>query len=134
MFNGLNIKDFNDKFADTDKCLQYLSDVKWKNGFICRKCGHSNYCKGKTNYSRRCTRCKAEESATAHTIFHHCKIDLTDAFNIVFNVCTNPEISTYELAKKLERRQMTCWKFKRKIMDCIENQGEFKIFTPKLNA
>ncbi len=134
MFKELTIKDFNDKFADTDKCLQYLSDVKWENGFICRKCGHTNYCNGKTNLSRRCTRCKAEESATAHTIFHRCKIDLTDAFSIAFNVCSNPEISTYELAKRLEMRQMTCWRFKGKIMDCIKNQGEFKIYTPEINA
>ena len=50
-------------FHDSGKVLMFLSEQKWKNGFRCRKCNHTNYCEGKTPYSRRCTRCKAEESA-----------------------------------------------------------------------
>ncbi len=129
VIKDLDISQFNDKFADNDKCLKYLSDLKWSEGFKCRKCGHTNFCKGKSNYSSRCTKCKSEESATAHTIFHRCKIDLVEAFKIIFNVCKEPDISTYELAKKFETRQMTCWKFKKKIIDCIEQEGELKLFS-----
>jgi two-component system, sensor histidine kinase LadS len=128
VISELDISQFNDKFTDNDKCLKYLADLKWQDGYKCRKCGHTNYCSGKTKFSRRCTKCKSQESATAHTIFHRCKIDLVDAFNIAFSVCKEPEVSTYELAKKLDRRQMTCWKFKKKIIECIEQKGELKLF------
>ncbi len=128
LINNLDLSKFNDRFTDNDSCLQYLAELKWSDGFKCRKCGHTNYCRGKTNFSRRCTRCKSEESATAHTIFHRCKIDLVDAFEIAFDVCKEPGISTYELAKKLDRRQMTCWKFKKKITECIEQKGELVLF------
>lgn len=128
VINNISLRKFNDKFADKDNCLQYLAELKWKRGYKCRKCGHANYCSGKTNYARRCTRCKSEESATAHTIFHRCKIDLVDAFEIAFSVCKEPEISSYELAKKLNGRQMTCWKFKKKIIDCIEQKGELRLY------
>ncbi len=128
LINQLDLSQFNDKFTDQDSCLQYLAELKWSDGYICRKCGHTNYCSGKTNFSRRCTRCKSEESATAHTIFHRCKIDLVDAFEIAFSVCKEPGISTYDLAKKLDRRQMTCWKFKKKIIECIEKEGALILF------
>ncbi len=128
LIGKLNMSQFNSKFSDNDSCLQYLADLKWQEGYTCRKCGHTNYCKGKTPFARRCTRCKHEESAPAHTIFHRCRIPLTDAFEMAFQVCNTPDISTYELAKKMERRQMTCWKFKKKIMDCIESKGELKLY------
>ena len=126
----LDVKQFYSKFSDNDSCLHYLADLKWQEGYTCRKCGHTNYCKGKTAHARRCTRCKHEESATSHTLFHRCRIPLADAFEIAFQVCSTPDISTYELAKKMERRQMTCWKFKKKIMDCIENKGELMLYDP----
>ncbi|MCK4287884.1 MAG: transposase [Bacteroidales bacterium] len=70
LFGNLSIKQFDLKFSDENKCLQYLADLKWKDGFVCRKCGHTNFCKGKTPFSRRCTKCKHDESATSHTVFH----------------------------------------------------------------
>lgn len=124
MFSKLEVTDFEVQFADDLKCLEFLALEKWNSGYRCRKCGNTNYCTGKTAFSRRCTRCKHDESALAHTLFHHCKIPLKDAFFIAFEVCCRPEVSTYELSRKLETRQMTCWKFKKKIMECIEmNKG-----------
>lgn len=107
--------------------LKLLSDVKWKEGFVCRKCGHTNFCKGKKTYSRRCTRCKTEESATAHTIFHRCKMPLTEAVELAKRVCCEPEVSSYVLSRAMDRRQMTCWKFKVKILECRENPDKMSV-------
>jgi hypothetical protein len=46
---------------------------------------------------------------------------------IAYTVCGDPTISSYELSRKLERRQMTCWKFKKKILECVETRGELKL-------
>ncbi|MBU0489899.1 MAG: transposase [Bacteroidetes bacterium] len=108
-------------FKDDDKCLEFLASMKWDNGFECRKCGHNNYCHGKTPQSRRCTRCKSEESATANTIFHHLKFPISKAFFIAYNVCVEKKnISSYQFARKLQLRQMTCWKFIHKLQEAIE--------------
>ena len=32
---------------DSEKVMQFLADVKWETGFVCRGCGHTNYCSGK---------------------------------------------------------------------------------------
>ena len=122
-----------EKYFDTDStCLEFLAAEKWKDGFVCRKCGHSNYCKGKKPFSRRCTRCKTEESACSNTIFHKCKFPLTEAFRIAYLVCKNHDISSLKLSDELRLRQMTCWKFKKKIADCISRKGNFDILERKV--
>jgi len=127
IFKNTGIIQFENLFISEEKCLEYLAIEKWISGFICRKCGHNNYCKGKSPFSRRCTKCKTEESAKAHTIFHKCKFPLTEAFKIVFLVCRNRDISSFQLSEALNLRQMTCWKFKKKIAECIDKRGDIDI-------
>ncbi len=124
IFGKISIPQIKDLFIDEEKCLEFIADEKWKEGFVCRKCGHTNYCLGKKLFSRRCTKCKTEESATAHTIFHRCRLYLPDAFRIVHIVCTDPNISSATLSEAVDIRQMTCWKFKKKITKCIEERKD----------
>jgi len=128
-FNVKNSELFKARFCTEDDCYALLADLKWKNGFRCRHCGHTNFCRGKSPHSRRCTKCKREESATAHTIFHHCRIPLKTAFEIAFQVCNNPEISTYKLSDSFEHRQMTCWKFKKRVLECKDKGLDALDFT-----
>jgi hypothetical protein len=121
-FNHLTSEMFDVQFPDDASCLAYLADHKWQDGFVCRKCGHTHFCKGKKPHSRRCTRCKSEESATAHTPFHRCRIPVREAFRIAWLCCTSPAISTYSISRELDIRQMTCWKFKRKLMECVSEE------------
>jgi hypothetical protein len=108
-------------FSSDDECCRFLAEVKWEKGFICRKCGNTNYCPGKTPHSRRCTKCKKEESAAADTIFHNCKFPVHKAFYIAYNVCKGKEdLSSYELARRLTLRQMTCWNFKTRIKNALQ--------------
>lgn len=110
----------NELFSDAEKALEFISDIKWKDGFICRKCGHSNYCDGKTPSARRCTRCKKEESATANTIFHNIKFPINKAFFIAYNVCVlGNDFSSINYSDRLGLNQMTCWKFRKRIQNCI---------------
>ena len=127
LFNATDIKDFENRFSTDEQCLEYLEHEKWKDGFVCKKCGHSNYCKGSSPHSRRCTRCKSQESATAHTIFHRCKIPIHEAFKMAFLVCFEPNISSYEISRRSDIRQMTCWNLKKKIAECINEHGDINI-------
>jgi predicted Zn-ribbon and HTH transcriptional regulator len=123
----LNKEQVEELFHDDEKCFEFLSKIKWAEGFTCRKCGNTNYCQGKTSYSRRCTKCKSEESAASGTIFHNCKFPLSKAFYIAYHVCKGKEdLSTYEFARRLSLRQMTCWNFKTKIQQAL---GEMESLT-----
>ena len=117
----LSPEQLDELFHSDEKCLEFLAELKWNNGFECRKCGNTNHCPGKTAHSRRCTKCKTEESATTGTIFHNCKFPVSKAFYIAYNVCKGKEdVSTYEYARRLSLRQMTCWNFKTKIKRALE--------------
>jgi hypothetical protein len=114
----------NELFQSDEKCYAFLAELKWSDGFTCRKCGNNNYCPGKTPYSRRCTRCKAEESASAGTIFHNCKFPVSKAFYIAYHVCKGKEdLSSYEFARRLALRQMTCWNFKSRIRNAMNEMN-----------
>jgi hypothetical protein len=140
----LSQEQLEELFTSDYKCLEFLAELKWKDGFACRKCGNENYCPGKTPYSRRCTKCKTEESSTAGTIFHNCKFPVSKAFYIAYNVCRGKEdLSTYEYARRLSLRQMTCWNFKTKIQQAltsmeslsdIEKSSIEKILSKKSNV
>lgn len=115
-----DVKELEELFHSDDKCLEFLAEIKWEHGFICRKCGNTNHCPGKAPHSRRCTKCKTEESPTSGTIFHNCKFPIHKAFYIAYNVCKGKEdVSTYEFARRLSLRQMTCWNFKTKIQKAL---------------
>lgn len=116
----LNQDQLDELFSSNEKCYEFLAELKWSNGFRCRKCGNENFCPGKAPHSRRCTKCKTEESASAGTIFHNCKFPVSKAFYIAYSVCKGKEdLSTYEFARRLSLRQMTCWNFKNKIRHAL---------------
>ncbi len=121
IFNeNINNEQLEELFTSDEKCFEFLADIKWSNGFTCKKCGNNNHCPGKAAHSRRCTKCKTVESVTAGTIFHNCKFPVSKAFYIAYNVCKGKEdVSTYEFARRLSLRQMTCWNFKTKIQQAL---------------
>lgn len=127
-FKSLSLFEFQEQFASSEDCLKYLADIKWKEGFKCRKCGHSHSCNGKASHSRQCTSCRYVESPTAQTLFHQVKFDLLKAFYIVYFVATNKKgITSTELSRKLNLRQKTCWSFKRKVMKATKSSENHKI-------
>ena len=133
LFNKeLTAEQLNELFQSDEKCFEFLANLKWGDGFECRKCGNKNFCPGKTVHSRRCTKCKTEESAAAGTIFHNCKFPVSKAFYIAYNVCKGKEdLSTYEFARRLSLRQMTCWKLKSRLMECLEKNGQMDVLFVK---
>lgn len=125
--NSIDKKTAEELFESDDKVLLLLSDIKWRDGFICRSCGHSNYCEGKSCGSRRCTRCKKEESASAHTLFHNVKFPIRKAFFIAWSVCMDrSSFSANNYSEMLGINPMTCWKFRKRIQKCILESTQLK--------
>ncbi|HPE43984.1 MAG TPA: hypothetical protein PKV88_07865, partial [Bacteroidales bacterium] len=47
-----------------------------------------------------------------------------EAVKLAETVCKQPDISTYEISRVFEKRQMTCWKFKTRIMECLTDKSK----------
>jgi DNA-directed RNA polymerase subunit RPC12/RpoP len=119
-FLGVNSIKFHRSFSTDEDCYRYLSEIKWDKDYQCKKCGHTKFYKGVRPYSRRCLKCKYDESPTAGTMFDKCKFPLLLAFHIAFKISTKKKgMSTLELSQEFELRQKTCWEFKWKIQQAM---------------
>ena len=127
-FVGLNSIKFTLRFHQDEECYKYLSDIKWENGFACRKCLNTVYCTGVKPHSRRCIRCGYDESPTAGTMFDKCKIPIHIAFHIAFRLSTKKKgMSSLELSSEFEQRQMTCWEFKWKVQQAMKSSLKYQL-------
>lgn len=115
------MKAFNKRFQSEDDCFAYLAAIKWKgNQYICRKCGNTTFHKGRSPYSRRCNRCKYDESVTAGTIFHRLKFSILTAFQIIQLMATSNEGNTsVELSHQFGITQTTALIFKYKVQSVM---------------
>lgn len=119
---GVNSISFNKRFKDNEDCYEYLSLIKWDLGFVCKKCNHDKYYNGKKPFSRRCLRCKYDESPTANTMFNKLKFSILIAFHIAFKISTKKKgMSSLELSNEFELRQKTCWTFKNKVQSSMKS-------------
>ena len=103
IFNGVNSIKFNQRFKIDEDCYSYIAAIKWENGYACKKCGNTKFIPGKKPFSRRCSKCKYDESPTAGTMFDKIKFPLLIAFHIVFKIGTKKKgMSSLELSHEFE--------------------------------
>ena len=127
-FAGVNSIMFHQRFKTDDDCLEYLSGVKWENGFSCKRCNNDKYCIGKKPFNRRCTKCRYEESPTSGTMFDKVKFSILKAFHIAFKISTKKKgMSSLELSNEFGLRQKTCWEFKWKLQQAMASSLQYPL-------
>jgi hypothetical protein len=129
MYKDTDLLEFIKLFSTDDDCLKYISNIKWPDSvFVCKKCGHGNFCKGKRNFSRRCTKCKYDESPTSGTMFEKISFDLLRAFHILYALSVRKKgISSYEIESEFSVSQETCWKFRNKVQLTMKSSERFPL-------
>jgi hypothetical protein len=128
IFAGVNSIKFNQRFKTEEDCYSYIASIKWEKGYQCRKCSNDKSISGKKPFSKRCSICKYDESPTANTMFDKIKFPLLLAFHIVFKISTKKKgMSSMELSKEFELRQMTCWGFKWKIQQAMQSSQQYPL-------
>lgn len=123
MSQDVNFEEFSKIYPDRETCYKYLADLKWKEGYSCIKCGNTNYLDGQLPYSRRCTKCRYEESVIFNTIFQNSRIDINKAFYMLYLIYTSKgKISSHKLSEILSIRQSTCWAYGSKMKKVMEER------------
>lgn len=110
---------------ELNEALEEISKFKWAKGYTCRneRCGHRKYYQGATPFSRRCTKCKKDESATANTVFAKLRMPIPVALELVRICCsyTTHRYSLQELQDHLKKTysiaidQRNIWSFMLKV-------------------
>lgn len=126
LMKGLGFEEFKNVFPDKDTCLKFLSELKWKDNYHCKKCGYNKFIEG-PNHGRRCRNCNYYESPTVDTLFHKLKFPIEKAFYILYlSNRKDVDLTFNELSEILELRRETCWAFKTKISQAMEKVGHNK--------
>jgi len=119
----VDFEEFSRMYPDDNSCLKFLSDIKWRHGYACMRCGHNNYSEGRTPYSRRCTKCGYDESVTAYTLLQNTRLPINKAFYMIFLVyASKGNISSHKLSSILNIRQSTCWAYSAKIRKAMKEK------------
>jgi transposase-like protein len=125
-FTGENILEFTEHFPDDKSCLAYLSELKWAEEYICKKCGNTKFTIRKKNLARDCNRCHHVESPTAGTMFHRVRFGTRKAFGIVFEMsATTKGLSSSQVARRYGISRTTAWSFMHKVRVAMQSSGKY---------
>jgi hypothetical protein len=123
IFKGQNLLEFSDRFKTDSDCKEYLSLLKWKDGYNCNKCGHKASQQRK-DFSRICNICSHIESATANTLFHKVKFGVRKAFFICFEMATSTKsLSASYMGVRYGVTEKTARLFMLKIREAMSSGG-----------
>ena len=126
MQKALTIQNFRKQFSTEEDCINYLIELKWGKGYKCIRCQCEKYSKGRQWFYRRCKECGYDESVTANTMFHKCKLGLLRAFEIGFRLSVKKKgMSSCELAKEFGCNQMSAWLLKSKFQNAMKSSNNF---------
>lgn len=112
----VDYEEFSATHPTEESWMKFLADVKWADGYACRKCRNELYGAGRSLHSRRCTKCGYDESVTAYTLLQNTRLPLGKALYMIFLVYNSRgSISSYKLSEILSIRQSTCWHYSSRI-------------------
>ena len=78
-----HFQEFLAQFPDERSCWQYLIDIRWREGYVCRHCGSKRYWLT-SKHKIHCSDCEKEFSITSGTIFQETKKPLLLWFHIMW--------------------------------------------------
>lgn len=78
-------REFDDLIASEDACRQYLTAIRWPDGFVCPYCAHPAAWQLGTGLYQ-CRQCRRRVSVTAGTLFHDTRMPLSLWFRAIWYV------------------------------------------------
>ena len=123
----LSFFEYQEQFTDEEDCFKYLFQLRWPNGFVCPKCGGSEYYMIYKHKRFQCKQCRHQTSVTAGTVFHRSHQPLRILFMAVYLIATSKKgLSAMELRRKLGiSGYKTAWLLMQKIRTAMASSGKF---------
>jgi len=123
-----NFQEFLSQFPDEKSCWQYIIDVRWSDGHVCKGCNSADYwitSKRKIH----CSNCEKEFSITSGTIFQDSKKPILLWFHIMWWVVAQKTgASAYNLMDFMGFGSYeTAWAWLHKLRRAMIRQGREKL-------
>ncbi|MDD3102486.1 MAG: IS1595 family transposase [Patescibacteria group bacterium] len=123
------ILEFMDRFNTDEKCLKYIANLKWANGWECSRCGNKDYYLISKRHLTRCKKCGYEESFIVNTLMERTKKPLRDWFWVIYMLSTQKAgLSAMEVYRQLDfGSYQTAWTWLQKIRMAMVNPNRTKL-------
>lgn len=119
---------FKGRFTCKQDCYDFLAELKWQEGYRCKKCESNIYIKGKQPASRRCSTCGYDESTTTGTLFHKLKFGIDKAFEMLYEITTSKKgANSLWLAEHFGVNQKTAWLFRQKVQLAMKSSEQYPL-------
>ena len=107
--NEISYSEFKILFQDENVALSFLSDLKWKAGYTCKRCGSSHFKISKESFDRKCTACLYNESPKVSSVYEGIKIPLYKAYYLTYYFQQHPvdKLNFSVLSAELDIRRQT---------------------------
>lgn len=127
----LTFFEYQKQFPTEEDCFNYLVNLRWPHGFVCPKCGGSEYYMLSKDKLFQCKQCRHQTSATAGTVFHRLRQPLLTLFLAVYFISTSKKgMSAMELRRKLGiPGYKTAWLLMQKIRRAMASSGKWLLTT-----
>ena len=113
------------KHATEKACKDTLARQRWRNGFICPKCGHPRAYQLKYRHLRQCASCHHQVSPTARTIFEYSKVPLAKWFAAIYLMSADKGgISAQRLSKMIGVQWRTAHGMLRKLRQAMGERDQ----------
>jgi len=97
-----DMREFRQRFSTPQACLEYLTQSRWPDGFVCPKCSGKSAWLNTTRYVFECRHCRRQTSPMAGTLMHRSHVPVQEWFWTAYLVATHtPGISAVQLQRQL---------------------------------
>ena len=107
---SITFEEFRTRFSTEDACRAELFRLRFPNGFVCPKCGCTEYYPVRGRNTFQCRACRHQTSVTAGTVMHRTHLPLTVWFWAIYLCATDKRgISAVQLSCTLNICYEPAW-------------------------
>lgn len=122
---SITFQDFRTRFNTEESCRAELFRLRFPNGFICPKCGCTEYYPVRGRNTFQCRACRHQTSVTAGTVMHRTHLPLTVWFWAICLCATDKRgISAVQLSRTLGICYGSAWYLLRRIRAAMGQRDE----------
>jgi transposase-like protein len=122
---GMSWNTFVQRYGTEVQCEAALEALRWPNGFVCRRCGHSAHSRFRrgTHPLWQCATCRHQSSLRAGTLFESSKLPLRTWWMAIFLITqAKNNIAALELKRQLGVCYRSAWLVKHKLMQAMAHR------------
>lgn len=116
---------FRSRFATEADCREYLFQTRFPEGFVCPKCGCTEYYLIRSRHTCQCKHCRRQTSVTAGTVMHRTHLPLTVWFWAIYLCATDKRgISAAALSEQLSICYESAWYLLKRIRSAMSDRDK----------